>query len=404
MQSYIRSRIAIATFAGAAVTALGCSLIVEFDESRIPGEDTGVDAADTGIDTGRPDTTVTDTGMPDTTVVDTGTPDTTDTATPDTADTTPADTADTTPADTADTAIEDTADTTPADTADTATEDTADTTPTDTATEDTADATPEDTADTADTGSDTGVEDTADAADATVTLFFSTVLSGAQETPAVTTTATGDTQCTVTITTVNTLTCTLTHTATAASAAHIHGSASFGNNAGVLWTFSAGTTGATVTATLTSAELDALSAGRYYVNVHTTAHTDGELRGQLIPKGATFYAGRFVNAAGTDAGGATSGGGFGAFYTASDTKVTYYGTVTGLSGAPTDAHVHDTTGVLFGITATGTPGTTTTYQGSVTSTTFFAKAEANELYANIHTAAVGSGEARADLVKLFVAP
>lgn len=106
MPSFLRHRIALASFAGA-ITALGCSLIVDPDESSIPVEpttDTGVETSiDTSIDTGGP--------------IDTGSP--ADTGTPDAADTAPADTADTATPDTADTAIADTA------VADTATADTA---------------------------------------------------------------------------------------------------------------------------------------------------------------------------------------------------------------------------------------------------------------------------------------
>jgi hypothetical protein len=115
------TRLALIVFAASALTALGCSLIVEFEESRIPAEDTGVAVTETGtIDTGTPppDTTMDDTGsmsettaettaetsaetsvdstvtdsatdtvMPDTVVIDTAMPDTVvvDTSMPDTA-------------------------------------------------------------------------------------------------------------------------------------------------------------------------------------------------------------------------------------------------------------------------------------------------------------------------------
>jgi hypothetical protein len=37
-------------------------------------------------------------------------------------------------------------------------------------------------------------------------------------------------------------------------------------------------------ATLTDAQASDLQAGRWYFNVHTTAHVDGELRGQVVKK------------------------------------------------------------------------------------------------------------------------
>jgi len=128
---FLRRRLALVLFAGAGATALGCSLIVEYDEARIPSDvptDTGVEAAiDTGtpiIDSGSPsdsapvDSDGTDTAVPDT--ADSAAPDAGDTAAPDTADTAAPDTADTAAPDTADTAPPDTevADSAPADTSD----------------------------------------------------------------------------------------------------------------------------------------------------------------------------------------------------------------------------------------------------------------------------------------------
>ncbi len=39
--------------------------------------------------------------------------------------------------------------------------------------------------------------------------------------------------------------------------------------------------GATGSATLTDAQAADLTAGKYYVNVHTAAHPGGEIRGQV---------------------------------------------------------------------------------------------------------------------------
>ena len=47
-------RVAIAGFVGVALAALGCSLIVDFDESKIPADDTGVSEGDSIADTGAP--------------------------------------------------------------------------------------------------------------------------------------------------------------------------------------------------------------------------------------------------------------------------------------------------------------------------------------------------------------
>jgi hypothetical protein len=39
--------------------------------------------------------------------------------------------------------------------------------------------------------------------------------------------------------------------------------------------------GAKGSATLTDAQAADLTAGKYYINVHTAAHPDGEIRGQV---------------------------------------------------------------------------------------------------------------------------
>ena len=66
-----------------------------------------------------------------------------------------------------------------------------------------------------------------------------------------------------------------------ATAAHFHGPASMGQNAGVVVPFTSAASGSEGQATLTSAQIDDLMAGKWYANVHTAANPGGEIRGQV---------------------------------------------------------------------------------------------------------------------------
>jgi len=73
-----------------------------------------------------------------------------------------------------------------------------------------------------------------------------------------------------------------------ASMAHFHGPAAAGANAGVLiWMSEKGKMDPVPSplkgeATLSDAEAADLTAGHLYINIHTAAHKDGEIRGQVI--------------------------------------------------------------------------------------------------------------------------
>jgi hypothetical protein len=65
------------------------------------------------------------------------------------------------------------------------------------------------------------------------------------------------------------------------TAAHFHGPAEPGKNAGVAVPISNTASGSEGSATLTDAQAADLTAGKYYVNVHTAANPGGEIRGQV---------------------------------------------------------------------------------------------------------------------------
>ncbi len=67
-----------------------------------------------------------------------------------------------------------------------------------------------------------------------------------------------------------------------ATAAHFHGPAEAGKNAGVAVAIpNAGTSPTEGSATLTDAQAADLTAGKYYINVHTAANPGGEIRGMV---------------------------------------------------------------------------------------------------------------------------
>ena len=67
----------------------------------------------------------------------------------------------------------------------------------------------------------------------------------------------------------------------APTAGHIHGPAAMGANAGVMIPFAAPASPITGSATLNDAQVAALVAGQMYVNIHSSAHPPGEIRGQI---------------------------------------------------------------------------------------------------------------------------
>ena len=71
----------------------------------------------------------------------------------------------------------------------------------------------------------------------------------------------------------------------AENTAHIHGPAARGASAGVLFTLAAGSP-KTDTVTLDAAQETQLLAGQFYVNVHSSAYPDGELKGQIDALGS----------------------------------------------------------------------------------------------------------------------
>jgi hypothetical protein len=112
---------------------------------------------------------------------------------------------------------------------------------------------------------------------------FSATLLAASEVPP--STSTGSGTATVSLDTATheiTYDVTFKGFASAATAAHIHGPAEAGKNAGVVVPLgNVPTSPIHGTAKLTAEQEKQLTAGMYYVNVHTKNHPSGAIRGQL---------------------------------------------------------------------------------------------------------------------------
>ncbi len=117
-------------------------------------------------------------------------------------------------------------------------------------------------------------------------------MDGLQEVPPVATPGFGN--CTVTLDDVSravNVSCTFSDLLTPANNAHIHGPADYGVNAGVILqlAFTNATSG-TVTGNgiLSVAHAQALLDGLTYINVHSSLHPGGEIRGQIVPEPASI--------------------------------------------------------------------------------------------------------------------
>ena len=109
------------------------------------------------------------------------------------------------------------------------------------------------------------------------------MLSGSQEVPAVTTSASGSGA--ITVGADKAVSGSVTTSGVAGTAAHIHMAAAGQNGPVIVPLVKSGDNGWAVgpDAKLTDAQYDAFKAGNLYVNVHSDAHKGGEIRGQIKP-------------------------------------------------------------------------------------------------------------------------
>jgi hypothetical protein len=227
---------------------------------------------------------------------------------------------------------------------------------------------------------------------------FSAALSGRQEVPAVyDTTATGTATFTLSADRTS-LTVMVTHTILLPTGAHIHTGLA-GEAGAVLVPLSTTPAVITGTVTVTAEQAAAIEEGRAYVNIHTAAHPDGEIRGQIVRPGETLYVAR-LSPDQENPPTASTGSGLGEFLVNPATlRVRYVVRTAGLTGPATMAHIHTgAAGTNGGVTVDfgSTLGATIAGERPITAVTDL---EAGRWYANVHTAMAPGGEIRGQILR-----
>lgn len=233
-------------------------------------------------------------------------------------------------------------------------------------------------------------------------LVVITRLLGANEVPAVSSPGVGHAAVTfdAAMTTAR-LQCTVTGLTSAVTGAHIH-TGKAGVNGGVLFNFTSNLVNGKIDATfaVTKENVRALLAGDYYLNIHTSMNTGGEVRGQLAldaPEAYTVIAsGANEIPANTTTGQALAS----VLYYPNSNVIELRGLATGLTGNITGVHFHKGFATENGtvVQNLATFLTETALNGRFAAGTYVSDLRAGGIYLNIHTAANGGGEIRGQLV------
>lgn len=227
------------------------------------------------------------------------------------------------------------------------------------------------------------------------TVSFKDVsVSSAQEIPANSSTATGVLNVDYDKNT-KSLKYTITYSGLTPTAMHFHKGAvgvAGGVEKEIVGPYSSGMTG---TITLSAAQETDLLANNWYLNIHTTANSAGEIRGQVVPNTTVVFAN--ISLSGKQevpSNTSTTTGVFNGLYDKSTKKVTYSVSVT---GATTSAmHLHNAKVGKNGdviVELVGTSGTTTALTAAQETELL-----AGNFYFNAHTAAFANGEIRGQIV------
>ena len=235
--------------------------------------------------------------------------------------------------------------------------------------------------------------------------LFAARMNGAQEVPAVSTNALGlgyfylnDTR--------DTLCFEMTATGLTGSimGIHIH-DGDAGTNGAVLLDMTPYVTGTRIKGMLTGSSLTSslvakMFAGELYLNLHTAANMNGEIRGQILPEEDKAMS-VVLNGANEVPAVTTNATGLGFFMLQKhEGKLSINVVVDGLSGPITGAHLHQgVAGTNGGVVQDLTPMVSgNRINGTVDPSMYLAALKGDSLYINIHTTANAAGEIRGQLV------
>lgn len=236
-------------------------------------------------------------------------------------------------------------------------------------------------------------------------ILLSARMNGSQEVPAVVTNAVGvaafslnasrDTMC---------INLTVTGLSGPIIGAHIH-SGIAGTNGSVIYDLTSSFTGNTASATLTGNDITSTLVSEYlqgmmYVNVHTAANPNGEIRGQVIQESDIQFIAD-LNGAQQNPPVATAAFGLGTFALSKHNgKMLVRVVADGLSGAIMGAHLHagsmGTNGPVAIDLTSSINGNTII--ASVDPTSILSDLMAGNIYINLHTSANPNGEIRGQLI------
>ncbi len=235
------------------------------------------------------------------------------------------------------------------------------------------------------------------------TISFTARLNAEQETPAVISNAVGVAHLVLTPN-LDTLFVRVDYTGLQSpfSAAHIHvgalgvaGAVVFPLPAPVNNTIKTIITGAS----LTPAVIANLFTSNYYVNIHSTIFTNGELRGQIVPEADLNFSCILNATQETPVPTNPIAFGVASFTLAKHTgALSYNVVVNNLSGPIQSGHIHKgIAGVAGPVLSTLTLTGNDKFSGTVDPTPFLTALFTDSLYINVHTAANANGEARGQI-------